>query len=143
MIICSKAKLPRPVVEVRVPRRPGAVEGERELLVMLVFLAPKPQSLEHFSVKRTRIRKHHMESLMFNSTNMIRHGQEESQSALTSWVNVGKATEVFKAIALFREIGAVTYETASTPDQGPQNVQNLCCCHSNTFPVNGDRAGSC
>ena len=41
-------RLPRAVVEVRVPRRPGAVEGERELLVMLVFLTPKPKRLEHF-----------------------------------------------------------------------------------------------
>eukprot|EP00960_Hanusia_phi_P036369 752288-Hanusia_phi.AAC.5 len=37
------------VVEVRVPRRPGAVEGERELLVVLVLLAPHPKGLEHLS----------------------------------------------------------------------------------------------
>ena len=48
IIISHKAKLPRAVVEVRVPRRPGAVEGERQLLVMLVLLTPQPQRLEHF-----------------------------------------------------------------------------------------------
>ena len=93
---------------------------------MLVFLAPKPQSLEHFSVKRTRIRKHHMESLMFNSTNMIRHKQEESQSALTSWVNVGKANKVFKAIALFREIGAVTVRNCQYAGSGPAKMSKTC-----------------
>ena len=39
--------LPRPVVEVRVPRGPSAVEGERQLLVVLVFLAPHPKGGEH------------------------------------------------------------------------------------------------
>ena len=43
--------LPRAVVEVRVPRRPGAVERERELLVVLVFLAPHPKSLEHLAAR--------------------------------------------------------------------------------------------
>ena len=41
------ASLPRPVVEVRVPRGPSAVEGERQLLVVLVFLAPHPKGGEH------------------------------------------------------------------------------------------------
>jgi hypothetical protein len=45
-------RLPRAVVEVGVPRRPSAVKGERELLMMLVFLAPHPQRLEHFCRKR-------------------------------------------------------------------------------------------
>jgi len=39
--------LPRAVVKVGVPRGPGAVEGEGELLMVLVLLAPHPQSLEH------------------------------------------------------------------------------------------------
>jgi hypothetical protein len=49
--------LPRAVVEVRVPRRPSAVEGERELLVMLVFLAPHPKSLEHFCKRAQKLQK--------------------------------------------------------------------------------------
>ena len=44
----STGRLPRAVVEVGVPRRPGAVESERELLVVLVLLTPHPKSLEHF-----------------------------------------------------------------------------------------------
>ena len=43
----QSASLPRPVVEVRVPRGPSAVEGERQLLVVLVFLAPHPKGGEH------------------------------------------------------------------------------------------------
>jgi hypothetical protein len=43
----SALRLPRPVVEVRVPRGPGAVEGKRQLLVVLVFLAPHPKGGEH------------------------------------------------------------------------------------------------
>eukprot|EP00960_Hanusia_phi_P034390 751038-Hanusia_phi.AAC.2 len=39
--------LPRAVVEVGVPGWPGAVEGERELLVVLVLLTPHPKRLEH------------------------------------------------------------------------------------------------
>lgn len=39
--------LPRAVVEVRVPRGPGAVEGERQLLVVLVLLTPHPKGREH------------------------------------------------------------------------------------------------
>ena len=41
-------RLPRAVVEVRVPRRPGAVEGKGQLLVVLVLLTPHPKGLEHF-----------------------------------------------------------------------------------------------
>ena len=40
-------RLPRPVVEVRVPRGPGAVEGKGQLLVVLVLLAPHPKGGEH------------------------------------------------------------------------------------------------
>ena len=40
-------RLPRAVVEVRVPRGPGAVEGKGQLLVVLVLLTPHPKSLEH------------------------------------------------------------------------------------------------
>ena len=54
MIRSLTAKLPRAVVEVRVPRRPGAVEGERQLLMVLVLLTPHPQRLEH-SAKPNRI----------------------------------------------------------------------------------------
>ena len=39
--------LPRAVVKVRVPRGPGAVEGERQLLVVLVLLTPHPKGREH------------------------------------------------------------------------------------------------
>ena len=47
----------RAVVEVRVPRRPGAVEGERELLVVLVLLTPHPKSSEHcFSAGERKVR---------------------------------------------------------------------------------------
>ena len=43
--------LPRPVVKVRVPRRPGAVECKRQLLVVLVLLTPHPEGSEHFLLK--------------------------------------------------------------------------------------------
>ena len=43
--------LPRPVVEVRVPRGPGAVEGKRQLLVVLVFLTPHPKGGKHLERK--------------------------------------------------------------------------------------------
>jgi hypothetical protein len=43
--------LPGAVVKVGVPRGPGAVEGERELLVVLVLLTPHPERLEHFSAE--------------------------------------------------------------------------------------------
>jgi len=39
--------LPELVVEVRVPRRPSAVEGNRELLVVLERLLPHPKAGEH------------------------------------------------------------------------------------------------
>ena len=42
--------LPRAVVEVRVPRGPGAVEGERQLLVVLVLLTPHPKGGEHLDL---------------------------------------------------------------------------------------------
>ena len=42
-------RLPRAVVEVGVPRGPGAVEGKGELLVVLVLLTPHPKGLEHLS----------------------------------------------------------------------------------------------
>ena len=42
--------LPRAVVKVRVPRGPGAVEGERQLLVVLVLLTPHPEGGEHLSL---------------------------------------------------------------------------------------------
>ena len=45
--------LPRAVVEVRVPRGPGAVEGERQLLVVLVLLTPHPEGGEHLSATGT------------------------------------------------------------------------------------------
>ena len=41
-------RLPRAVVEVRVPRRPGAVEDQGQLLVVLVVLTPHPKGLEYF-----------------------------------------------------------------------------------------------
>ena len=44
-------RLPRAVVEVGVPRGPGAVEGKGQLLVVLVLLTPHPQGLEHFSAQ--------------------------------------------------------------------------------------------
>ena len=44
---CKTKPLPRAVVKIRVPRRPSAVESERQLLVMLVLLAPQPKGLEH------------------------------------------------------------------------------------------------
>ena len=44
--------LPRAVVEVRVPRGPGAVEGKGQLLVVLVFLTPHPEGSEHFDLGR-------------------------------------------------------------------------------------------
>ena len=40
--------LPGAVVEVRVPRGPGAVEGKGQLLVVLVLLTPHPKGSEHF-----------------------------------------------------------------------------------------------
>jgi hypothetical protein len=43
--------LPRAVVEVRVPRGPGAVEGKGELLVVLVLLTPHPEGGEHFDLQ--------------------------------------------------------------------------------------------
>ena len=52
-------RLPRAVVEVRVPRGPGAVEGKGQLLVVLVLLTPHPKSLEHLVCtpqKRTDVR---------------------------------------------------------------------------------------
>ena len=48
--LTAYGNLPRAVVEVRVPRRPGAVEGKRQLLVVLVLLTPKPKGLEHFDL---------------------------------------------------------------------------------------------
>jgi hypothetical protein len=39
--------LPELVVEVRVPRGPSAVEGNRELLVVLKALLPHPKTGEH------------------------------------------------------------------------------------------------
>ncbi len=44
--------LPRAVVEVRVPRGPGAVEGKGQLLVVLVLLTPHPEGGEHFSAQK-------------------------------------------------------------------------------------------
>ena len=55
----TTGRLPRAVVKVRVPRGPGAVEGERQLLVVLVLLTPHPKSLEHLVCtpqKRTDVR---------------------------------------------------------------------------------------
>ena len=49
--------LPRAVVEVRVPRGPGAVEGERQLLVVLVLLTPHPEGGEHLSATGTCLRQ--------------------------------------------------------------------------------------
>ncbi len=40
-------RLPGAVVEVRVPRGPGAVEGKGQLLVVLVLLTPHPEGGEH------------------------------------------------------------------------------------------------
>ena len=45
-------RLPRAVVEVGVPRGPGAVEGKGELLVVLVLLTPHPKGLEHLSAQQ-------------------------------------------------------------------------------------------
>ncbi len=45
-------RLPGAVVEVRVPRGPGAVEGKGQLLVVLVLLTPHPEGGEHFLHKR-------------------------------------------------------------------------------------------
>jgi len=39
--------LPRPVVEVRIPRGPGAVECKRQLLMVLVLLTPHPKGSKH------------------------------------------------------------------------------------------------
>ena len=47
-------ELPRAVVEVRVPRGPGAVEGKGELLVVLVLLTPHPESREHLLQKQNK-----------------------------------------------------------------------------------------
>ena len=44
--------LPGAVVQVGVPRGPSAVEGERELLVVLVLLTPHPEGGEHFDLNR-------------------------------------------------------------------------------------------
>ena len=49
--------LPRAVVKVRVPRGPGAVEGERQLLVVLVLLTPHPEGGEHLSLHTQRNKK--------------------------------------------------------------------------------------
>ena len=46
--------LPRAVVKVRVPRGPGAVEGERQLLVVLVLLTPHPEGGEHLSLHKAK-----------------------------------------------------------------------------------------
>ena len=46
----SVDNLPGAVVKVGVPRGPGAVEGERELLVVLVLLTPHPEGGEHFDL---------------------------------------------------------------------------------------------
>ena len=51
--IIGLGNLPRAVVKVRVPRRPGAVEGERQLLVVLVLLTPHPEGGEHLSAQQT------------------------------------------------------------------------------------------
>ena len=51
--IIGLGNLPRAVVKVRVPRRPGAVEGERQLLVVLVLLTPHPEGGEHLSATGT------------------------------------------------------------------------------------------
>ena len=45
--------LPGAVVKVGVPRGPGAVEGERELLVVLVLLTPHPEGGEHCFCRET------------------------------------------------------------------------------------------
>jgi hypothetical protein len=50
--------LPGAVVKVGVPRRPGAVEGERQLLVVLVLLTPHPEGGEHFGLPSGRARQH-------------------------------------------------------------------------------------
>ncbi len=41
-------RLPGAVVEVRVPRGSGAVEGKGQLFVVLVLLTPHPECGEHF-----------------------------------------------------------------------------------------------
>ena len=51
--------LPRAVVEVRVPRGPGAVEGERQLLVVLVLLTPHPKGGEHLDLHVRAIQDQH------------------------------------------------------------------------------------
>ena len=48
--IIGLGNLPRAVVKVRVPRGPGAVEGERQLLVVLVLLTPHPKGGEHLDL---------------------------------------------------------------------------------------------
>ena len=48
--------LPELVVEVRVPRGPSAVEGNRELLVVLKALLPHPKTGEHIDYCRLFVR---------------------------------------------------------------------------------------
>ena len=50
----TTGRLPRAVVKVRVPRGPGAVEGERQLLVVLVLLTPHPEGGEHLSLHKAK-----------------------------------------------------------------------------------------
>ena len=51
--------LPRAVVKIGVPRRPSAVEGKRQLLVMLVLLTPQPKRLEHFCASKNCKKRQH------------------------------------------------------------------------------------
>ena len=57
MVLPTDSRLPGAVVKVGVPRGPGAVEGERELLVVLVLLTPHPEGGEHFSLKEQECQK--------------------------------------------------------------------------------------
>ena len=52
--------LPGAVVEVGVPRGPGAVEGKGELLVVLVLLTPHPKGGEHLSQRARQDALEHM-----------------------------------------------------------------------------------
>ena len=54
MVLPTDSRLPGAVVKVGVPRGPGAVEGERELLVVLVLLTPHPEGGEHFDSARQK-----------------------------------------------------------------------------------------
>ena len=59
--------LPRAVVEVRVPRGPGAVEGKGQLLVVLVLLTPHPEGGEHFLRKESHRQPSHTVKSCFTS----------------------------------------------------------------------------